>query len=172
MLAVRSKIDFIASEIKSLNQFHSGERPNPGNQNGCPRLNACRGRLIKACPKLDWGPSMTDVSCILVGLLIMTLFFHLGCANSNVSKFRNKIRGMSDTELLDYYYGINDRLKDLEHGMERPDPIDRPIVTDKHYIYQTPFSAGGEGYHLIRDRKMILEELRKRKIHPHAVTIE
>jgi hypothetical protein len=172
MLVVRSKLGFIASVTKSLNPCHSGDRQNPGKQYGYPRPTACRGRLINACLQLDRRSSMADVSWIMVGLLIITLFSHLSCANSNANKFHNKISCMSDTELLAYYFGINGRLKDLEQDMGRPGSVDRFRVTDKHYIYQTPFSAGGEGYHLIRNRKMILEELRRRNIHPHAATID
>jgi len=168
VLAMRSKLDFIASVIKYWNQCHSGECQNPGKQNGCPRLTACEWKFIKACPQLDWGSGITDVSYFIAGILTVALVLYIGCTNSNHNKFRNKISSMSDSELLAYYHGINDRLKDIEHGMAGHESIHHPRVTDKHYIYQTPFLAGGEGYHLIRNRKIILQELRKRNIYPHS----
>ena len=165
---MRSKLGFIASAIKYWSQCHSGECQNHGKHNRCPQLTACRGRFIKACPQLNWGSGITDVYYFIASILTVSLIFYIGCANSNQNKFHNKISSMSDSELLDYYHGINDRLKDIEHGMEGHGSIHHPRVTDKHYIYQTPFSAGGEGYHLIRNRKIILQELRKRNIYPHS----
>ncbi|MCF8034177.1 MAG: hypothetical protein K9K66_15995 [Desulfarculaceae bacterium] len=103
-------------------------------------------------------------TCFGLGLVLASLCFHLGCAKGDAVQFQNKIQGMSDSELLYYYAGINARIKQIGHGMDRnPDayPYDQ-----KHNIYSTPFSPGKEGYGLIQKRKMILEELQARNIDP------
>ena len=148
---------WIASVIQYLNLGHSGESQKIKHQH--------RGPWPGAGPQCDWGFGMTNVSCLLVSLLAVSLF-SMGCVNSNKSKFQHKISRMSDAELLCYYHGVNDRLKDLAHDLEMHESAHHLRVTDQHYIYQTPFAAGGEGYHLIRNRNFILEELHERNIHP------
>ena len=69
---------------------------------------------------------------------------------------------MTDSDLLNYYYGINERIKELDHGMKREEQA--YYIEHKHYIHPTPFSLGGQGHHLIQERKMILKELNKRNI--------
>jgi len=103
-------------------------------------------------------------SCFALGFLLVSLSFHLGCAKGDAVQFQNKIQGMSDSELLYYYAGINERIKQIGHGMDRnPDayPYDQ-----KHNIYSTPFSPGNEGYKLNQKRNMILKELKTRNIDP------
>jgi hypothetical protein len=71
---------------------------------------------------------------------------------------------MSDTELLNYYYGINERLKDIDGGLQaddRSDPDDH-----NHVIRNQTFFIGGEGHGLAQKRKIVLDELDRRNITP------
>jgi len=101
---------------------------------------------------------------IAVGVFFMPIFFNTSCANTKPNKLRNKIQRMSDTDLLNYYYGINEGIKDIDHGMKREEHLDH--TEHEHYIFQTPFTIGGEGYNLIQERKVVLKELNKRNISP------
>jgi hypothetical protein len=71
---------------------------------------------------------------------------------------------MSDTNLLNYYNGINERLKDIDNGMKREGPSD--MDEREHLLDNQSFFLGGEGHGLIQKRKVILEELNKRNIYP------
>ncbi len=101
---------------------------------------------------------------ITVSLFFMSIFFCISCASSKPNKFLNTIQRMSDTDLLNYYYGINERIKDIDHGMKREERSDHTKL--EHNISQTPFIIGGEGYNLIQKRKVVLKELNKRNISP------
>jgi hypothetical protein len=71
---------------------------------------------------------------------------------------------MSDANLLNYYNGVNERLKDIDNGMRREEPSD--IEESEHLFDNQSFFLGGEGHGLIQKRKVILKELNKRNIYP------
>lgn len=100
---------------------------------------------------------------ILVALFFLaSISCLIGCASSKTVKLQQKIRAMSDGELLSYYHGINDRIKYIGHDVQRDEHTYG--IQPSHNIYNTPFSIGGEGYQLYQAKKMTLKELHRRKI--------
>ena len=71
---------------------------------------------------------------------------------------------MSSNELLNYYYGINQRIKDIDNDFRRNERLDNSEYD--RFIFQDPFIIGGQGYNLIQRRKLILKELKKRNVIP------
>lgn len=71
---------------------------------------------------------------------------------------------MSDTELLNCYYGIHERIKDIDNSIDREDRFNSN--QDRKIIYQQKYLAGGEAHGLMQKEKAVLEELKKRNIKP------
>jgi hypothetical protein len=93
-----------------------------------------------------------------------SLFFNFSCAGSKSKKFQSKIQTMSDNDLLNYYQGINNRIKDIDNDIKREESQDQ--TEQERVISNMPFSFGGEGYDLIQKRKIILKELNSRNLIP------
>ena len=93
-----------------------------------------------------------------------SLFFNISCASSKSNKFHSKIQGMSDHDLLNYYHGINDRIKDIDNGIKREERQEQ--TEHERVVSNMPFLFGGEGYTLIQMRNMILKELNIRNLTP------
>lgn len=103
-------------------------------------------------------------SMMIVCLCFMTAFLYYSCASSELVRLRKRCPSMSDADLLNYYYGINERLKDIDNDMEKKEPSS--LTEHEHFLNNETFFTGGEGYGLIQKRKVILEELNKRNIYP------
>ena len=73
---------------------------------------------------------------------------------------------MSSNELLNYYYGINQRIKDIDNSFRRNERLDNSEYDRSGFVFHDPFVIGGKGYNLIQKRKLILEELKKRNVIP------
>jgi len=101
---------------------------------------------------------------MIVCLCFMSTFLYFSCASSELVRLRKTCPSMSDTDLLNYYYGINERLKDIDNEMKEKEPSG--LTEHEHLMDNDSFFAGGEGYGLIQKRKVILEELHKRNIYP------
>jgi hypothetical protein len=71
---------------------------------------------------------------------------------------------MSDNDLLDYYHGINERIKDIDSDIKREESQDQ--TEQERVISNMPFFFGGEGYNLTQKRKVILKELNIRNLTP------
>lgn len=105
-------------------------------------------------------------SFFLLNFCALSLLFFLivGCASSEMTRFKTNMKTMSDAELLSCYYGINERIKDIDNGIDRKDRIahsrNRDIVSQQTYF------IGGEAYGLMQKKKLVLEELRRRNIKP------
>ena len=97
-------------------------------------------------------------------LFCSSLFFNISCTSSKSNKFHNEIQRMSDYDLLNYYHGINDRIKDIDSDIKRQENPNQS--EQKQLISNIPFLIGGEGYSLIQKRKMILRELNIRNLTP------
>ena len=70
---------------------------------------------------------------------------------------------MSDEELVGYYHGINDRLKDLDNNIKYPQPSVKDSQDQfNHRVYEDGIPA----YDLMQKKKKILAELKKRNIRP------
>ncbi len=71
---------------------------------------------------------------------------------------------MSDAELLNCYYGVNDRIKDVDNRIKREDRLDN--VENRDVISNNAYFVGGEIYGLMQKQKLVLKELDKRNIEP------
>lgn len=101
---------------------------------------------------------------LTVCFICSSLFFNISCACSKSKKFQSKIQTMSDNDLLNYYQGINKRIKDIDSDIKREESQDQ--TEQERVISNMPFFFGGEGYNLIQKRKMILKELNSRNLIP------
>lgn len=81
-----------------------------------------------------------------------------------MERFRTKVHRMADDELLDYYHGINDRIKDIDSG-QKGDMLSYEYEKSDMLNQQT-FFIGGEAYDLVQKGKIVLEELDKRSLSP------
>ena len=100
--------------------------------------------------------------------LCLCLLFHIGCAGKAHHSFENKVKKMSDTELVSYFNGIEDKIRTVDNKMQadersngnskRPDP--------NVNLIPSPFWMGGVGYDLVEQRKVVLKEMGKRNITP------
>lgn len=71
---------------------------------------------------------------------------------------------MSNNELLNCYYGIQERIKDIDSRIDREERSDPG--KDRDFIYNQTYIIGGEAYGLMQKEKVLLEELKKRHIEP------
>ncbi len=71
---------------------------------------------------------------------------------------------MSDADLLNCYYGINERIKDIDNGIKSEDRSD--LYGNRDVISHQTYFIGGEIYGLMQKEKLVLEELNKRNINP------
>jgi len=102
-----------------------------------------------------------------IGVIIFTCFAVLltfGCASSRSEKFQRKIRRMPSNELISYYQGINERIKDIDNDIKRNDRQEQTRRDDANT--NMTFFFGGQGYDLIQKRKAIKKELNKRRLTP------
>ena len=102
---------------------------------------------------------------IVLFLSLLLVYVLCGCSTTGSLKFQKKISHMPSNELLNYYYGINQRIKDIDNNHR----INEPDDSDYHrfgFAFPSPFVIGGKGYDLIQKRKLVLEELKKRNVIP------
>ena len=101
---------------------------------------------------------------LILSFFIMTALFHTGCASSEHTRLRDRVHSMSDMELLNYYYGINDRLKDIDGELQADDRVDSDY--QDQFIQNQTFFVGGQGHGLLQKRKIVWGELQRRNITP------
>ena len=71
---------------------------------------------------------------------------------------------MSDAELVSYYQGINDRIKEIQAGT-REDAHQSTVRQDDH-LARMPYIAGGEAWSLEQKRTKVHKEMDRRGLHP------
>ncbi|QTA82876.1 Uncharacterized protein dnl_52620 [Desulfonema limicola] len=96
-------------------------------------------------------------------LLLIFIAAFTGCASTDPSKFQKKIEQMPDTDLVNYYHGINDRIKDIDNKVRDEQVLEKNLNKDNSFV-QSPFYIGGHGHELVRERELIKKELNKRNI--------
>ena len=101
---------------------------------------------------------------LTVCFICSSLLLNISCVHSKPKKFQSKIQTMSDNDLLNYYQGINERIKDIDNDIKSEESQDQ--TEQERVISNMPFFFGGEGYDLIQKRKMILRELNSRNLIP------
>ena len=97
---------------------------------------------------------------VTTALLIPVLI--AGCGNT--AKFVKKIEGMTDSDLIAYYHGINDKIKDIANEVSVKEHFDTRPDEDIHV--QSPFFMGRQGYDLNHKKELIEKELIKRNLIP------
>ncbi|MFH0729543.1 MAG: hypothetical protein V2B19_24785 [Pseudomonadota bacterium] len=75
---------------------------------------------------------------------------------------------MSDAELVDYYNGIEEKIRTVDTKMQADG---RSIGENKKQdsnlnLIPSPFWMGGDGYDLLQQRKRVLKELERRNVSP------
>ncbi|OQX16112.1 MAG: hypothetical protein BWK80_40420 [Desulfobacteraceae bacterium IS3] len=101
-------------------------------------------------------------TALIIALMLTSLCVMNGCMTKRLTEKQNRIEQMSDTELKEYYHGINEKIKDLdavEKGKGNPNYLPG-IVPEREYM------PGGQIYDLYQIRELIVAELRKRNIRP------
>jgi hypothetical protein len=101
---------------------------------------------------------------IAVCFICSSLVFVISCAGSKSNNFQSKIQTMSDNDLLIYYQGINNRIKDIDSDIKREEGQDQ--TEQERVISNMPFFFGAEGNDLVQKRRMILKELNRRNLMP------
>jgi hypothetical protein len=101
---------------------------------------------------------------LIVGILSLFLFVIFACASSELTRFKKNIKTMSNAGLLNCYYGINERTKDIDNKIIREDRLD--YEKNQDVISQQTYFVGGEAYGLMQKEKLVLEELKRRNIEP------
>ncbi len=105
-----------------------------------------------------------SVAVLMAGFLLVTVLCYSGCASSEQTRLRDRIQSMSDAELLNYYHGINERLKDIDGELQTDDQMDSDNQND--FIRNQTFFVGGEGHGLAQKRKIVMDEMYQRNITP------
>ncbi len=100
----------------------------------------------------------------VVILTLLISFVLAGCGNK--VRFLEKIDLMDDDELLSYYQGIKDQIRDIERGGRVSDHFDDRQEDENSVRFRSPFFIGSKGYHLAKEKNMIEKELIKRNITP------
>ena len=92
--------------------------------------------------------------------LCVCLLVICSCTRTNLQK-EEKIAQMTDAQLMDYYHGLSERIKnmDMQHRIDR----ELNPTFSEHRILQDQ-AIGGKIYRLDQTRKMILKEMKKRNI--------
>lgn len=107
--------------------------------------------------KLNHIPGLV-ILCFLIPICLA------GCGSKRA--FLNEIELMNDDELLSYYQGINDNIRDIDRGMRVDDHLGNQKHSGEGVNWRSSFFFLGEGYQLNNKKNLIEKELIKRNIRP------
>lgn len=96
--------------------------------------------------------------------LACTTFILAGCATGQGEPFEERLAAMSDAQLVSYYGGINDRIKEIQAGT-RADDQRRAVRQDDH-LARMPYIAGGEAWNLEQKQTKVYKEMMRRGLQP------
>ena len=83
------------------------------------------------------------------------------------AKFLRELELMNDEELLYYYQGINEQIRDIDRGMRVEEHLDdRQQEGEDRVRWDSSFFLGSKGYELNKKKTFIEKELIKRNIIP------
>jgi hypothetical protein len=94
--------------------------------------------------------------------LVLPVF--IGCATTDSDPMTARLATMSDEDLISYYHGINDRLKEIQRGTRDEDR--QGTVTEEDPLARMPFIFGGQAWELEQKRERISRELNRRNLTP------
>jgi hypothetical protein len=100
----------------------------------------------------------------LLAAIALALPMVTGCATTKPDPFETQLAAMSDAELISYYHGINDRLKEIQSGTREADR--QGIIRQDDQIAKMPYIIGGEAWELARKRGKVRKMLDQRHISP------
>lgn len=106
--------------------------------------------------------TLTHIVLALAFGLVLPVFF--GCATTQNDPMTTRLATMSDEELISYYHGVNDRLKEIQEGMRDADR--QGTVMEQDQLAKMPFIIGGEVWELEQKRERVEHELDRRKLRP------
>ena len=102
-----------------------------------------------------------------LNLMVSTLsidWFLAGCATSTPEPLDERVAAMSDLQLISYYHGINDRLKDIQARTRETDR--QGTILEKDHLARMPYVMGGEAWKLERQQERAHQELIRRNLTP------
>lgn len=94
--------------------------------------------------------------------LVLQVF--ISCATTDRDPLATRLAAMSDEDLISYYYGINDRLREIQEGTREADRQGTVMVQDQ--LAKMPYIIGGEAWELEQKRERIKHELDRRNLRP------
>ena len=105
--------------------------------------------------------SKSLISALALGAFAL---IYPGCASTPDGKMETRLAAMSDNDLLSYYHGINDRLKEIQTGTREADR--QGTIKEADQLSKMPYLVGGEAWELENKREMALRELTRRRLKP------
>jgi hypothetical protein len=103
-------------------------------------------------------------SFFFIAIFILFPCLFPGCSDSYRINKQQQIQKMSDTELLSYYQGITDRIKDIDnHFKDNQDLFDPQDQETKNH-FPEPHYIGSDSYNLHQIRKLVIQEIEKRNL--------
>jgi hypothetical protein len=93
-------------------------------------------------------------------LMLISIVFVTACAHQDA--LTSKLRAMPDKELVNYYHGINERIKEIENKQtlsRRSDETEHDRI-----MSQSVFYMGGEGQELVEKQKAARKEMNRRSL--------
>jgi hypothetical protein len=101
------------------------------------------------------------ILALAVGAFVSILF---GCAATSGETMQTRLAAMSDGDLLSYYHGVTDRLKEIQEGAR--DAERQGVVPEGDQLSKMPYVIGGEAWALEQKRLCALRELNRRNLKP------
>jgi hypothetical protein len=101
---------------------------------------------------------------IIIMVFMLGIVAVIGCATTASDPMAARLAAMSDEELISYYHGINDRLKEIQQGTRDADR--QGTVTEQDQLAKMPYIIGGEAWELEQKRERVSRELNRRNLQP------
>jgi len=93
-------------------------------------------------------------------LMLFSIILVTACAHHDA--LTSKLRAMPDDELVNYYHGVNERIKEIENKQtlsRRSDETEHDRI-----MSQSVFYMGGEGQELVEKQKAARKEMNRRNL--------
>lgn len=97
---------------------------------------------------------------ICIFLMLISIIFVTACAHHDA--LTSKLRAMPNDELVNYYHGVNERIKEIENKQtlsRRSDETEHDRI-----MSQSVFYMGGEGQELVEKQKAARKEMDRRNL--------
>lgn len=101
---------------------------------------------------------------LLITILILSGSLS-GCADSQyMIKKEKQIAHMTDAELVSYYQGITDRIKDIDNDFRNTQGLMDPPEQEPRNRFPEPHYLGSDSYSLHQIRELVVQEMHKRNL--------